>query len=296
MEVNIFSNTDLKLSKSIPSVIPSKGIPTVIHFMWYDKYNPNSNTYPGRYQKYVESWKKNHPNYTFRFWHNTEIKELWKLPVAQPFLDTYKKMLHIEKCDYTRYVIMHLYGGVYVDLNTKCYRSITPLLQNKEIAFIEEPSEHAERYGFDYLVTNSFLASVPNHPFWLDFMRYIQYHYWPSNSVGFVVMNSGPLALGRFIKRHYPNVSFIDTCIAQPFINVERGDNVVTKECISTFQDPNFPGPVIAKYWRDSAQWGQVPTRDMDSRGINDTIFFPVMIVLVLSILTFVGVNMRGQC
>lgn len=231
--------------------------PITIHFMWYDMHDPNCTTYSIKYKKYIDSWKKYNPNCIYKFWYNREIENLWTL-APEKYINQYNKMRHIEKCDFTRYWILYLFGGVYVDLNTMCYKDIRPLVFDKnntprKLGLAFEPSEHFSMSGYGSLITNSFLVSQPHNPFWIQFMDYICENYWPSNdTIEFVLINTGPAALARFTLKYYNDQLddiMIDTCLVQKFINKSRGNNVSTRGC----EDIE---PYISKHWKDTAGWG----------------------------------------
>ena len=41
-----------------------------------------------------------------------------------------------------RYMILYCHGGVYVDLDIECFKSIDPLVENKSFFLGMEPPEH----------------------------------------------------------------------------------------------------------------------------------------------------------
>jgi len=233
------------------------GIPKVIHFMWFSPDDDNVSSYPKeRYSKFVESWKTHHPDFEFKFWYNRDILNLWTDPFLRPFKDLYEKMLLIEKCDFTRYAIMYLFGGVYVDLNTMCHRNIGELIHNRELVLSPEPQEHNVLWNNE-LVTNSFLASAPGQSFWIEFMRHISRNYWNwtegNSKKHLVLINTGPAALGRFATQYFGKQSsvFVDVCQVQPLYR--KGNASLTSE---QCKGPHIPQPYCAKHWQFSAGWG----------------------------------------
>lgn len=241
-------------------------IPRVIHFMWLDSKNKNNQEHPAKYNKYIQSWMDHHPYHKVKIWYNKDVDKIWEHLFAISYLSVYRHMRHIEKCDMSRYLIMYLYGGIYVDLNVMCYRNIEPLLEGKNIAFVREPEEHRERFQFEYLVTNSFLASVPKNLFWASFMDYIKERYWSTNDNKYVMINTGPYILARYIDRYHKSDDiFIDTCYGMIFVNEDKGNNIISESC--KYKHPNTDPSTytyFAKHWRDTARWGQVD----DAEGV----------------------------
>lgn len=46
---------------------------------------------------------------------------------------------NVQRWDTIRYMILYVYGGVYTDLDTECFKPIEPLLKDVMIGFGEEP-------------------------------------------------------------------------------------------------------------------------------------------------------------
>lgn len=90
-----------------------------LHFIWDKGYE----AMPQEYKKNVSSWNKYHPEWTVYFWdkkgmdnlvltHYPEFKKLWK------------SCGHImEFIDIVKFIILHRYGGLYVDTDIECLRT-----------------------------------------------------------------------------------------------------------------------------------------------------------------------------
>ena len=61
--------------------------------------------------------------------------------------------------DALRPFLMHAFGGLYIDLDVQCFRSVEESLLGQDIVLQSE-----YKGGRD--VVNSIMASVPGHPFW----------------------------------------------------------------------------------------------------------------------------------
>jgi len=223
---------------------------------------------PEKYALFIDSWIKNNPDFEIIFWNNSKVKKLWKNPLFSKYVNTFDKMMLIEKCDMSRYALLYLYGGVYLDLNTTCYKNISPLIYNQKLMLSKEPKEHIEREG-RFLVTNSFLASCPMNDFWLKFMNYIVKNYKHTGAKETVLENTGPAILGDFSIKN--NVPLIDECIVQPYrMNEGNTQSKISKECFRT------DGPYLAKRWEYTAGWGM---KDREGKSVTPWVMFYMLVL-----------------
>jgi FkbM family methyltransferase len=123
---------------------PALAIPRVFHRIWL------GGPLPEREGRYGETWAEHHPDWELRLWHDGNLPPL----VNQEQFDAAGSPA--QKADILRYELLLAHGGIYVDTDFECFRSIEPLLAGVR-AFCGR--EDANR------VTNSILGSVPGHPF-----------------------------------------------------------------------------------------------------------------------------------
>jgi len=168
-------------------------IPRRIHQMWLSQSEAYNLGPPSKYkyEEYIQSWKDQHPDFIYTFWNMDRALTLVKKYDLLPFFNRIRQ--HIERCDFLRYLILYEYGGIYVDLDYKCQKSLLPLLQDREKAFVAEPIEHA---GPNFY-SNSFMMAAPKSSFMQGLLAYIQKHYHPQKNV---LENTGPRALSNYIK------------------------------------------------------------------------------------------------
>lgn len=124
-------------------------IPKIIHQTW------KTIDIPLVMKNYVKSWHTYHPHYTHILWTDTDIREMIKKDYPQflIYYDNYPH--HIMRVDAFRFFVLHLYGGVYVDLDMEAYKCIDNLLEPKINLFLE----HSES------ISNAIMAAPPQHPF-----------------------------------------------------------------------------------------------------------------------------------
>lgn len=208
-------------------------IPPTIHQIWLDKKIDNNLEPPSKFltDQLVYSLKNKNPNYNYMFWNNKKIYELPNNPIFSVYKNFYYNELrfHIEKCDFSRYMILYLYGGIYTDLDFHCTKSFDIIL-NRDFLWTEEPKSLVYLpWGNEKAIFNGFLASKPRHKIWIKLMDYIMYTYSNKKTV---MDGTGPVALGRLATKlnlydEYDKY-FVNMCIIRP--NTGNGE-FVTRNC-----------------------------------------------------------------
>jgi len=222
--------------------------------MWYE-INPlpgffrkSPRAYPEKYDKYVSSLQEHNEEFTIKLWNNTEIAKLWALPELKQYKRFFSYLpKHMEKCDFTRYAIMHLYGGIYLDLNTMCYKNLSPLLANRDFGITYEPPEHGRK------VTTSCLMSAAGHPFWTKLMDFINTNYVPAILYNRVLDNTGPIGLATFVESTYDETQMKSMLLlnehVQPYYSLNNA-SALSRVCSTDSEK------YLAKIWHDGAGWG----------------------------------------
>ena len=171
-------------------------IPKIIHQTWKET------TIPPQWLGAVTKCKDIHPTYEYKLWTDFMMDE---------FIRTHYKWFHntyisypynIQRCDAFRYFIMYHYGGIYLDLDVYCNQSLEPLL-SYEIVLAKSYSFFRTTY------TNSFMMSIPKHPFFLYCIQHLKSftdkHYWLGKH--FHIMSSaGPYFLNDMVRFYRPSV------------------------------------------------------------------------------------------
>jgi hypothetical protein len=140
------------------------GIPKVIHQSWKDK------NVPEIFKSWQAKWQQYHPDWEYHLWTDDDNRELVKKHYPH-FLSTYDSFpMGVMRADSARYMYMHLYGGLYADLDMDPLRTTEELLStidlnpNKPNAILGYMGVH---YTFRHNVPNAWMISTPGHPFWL---------------------------------------------------------------------------------------------------------------------------------
>lgn len=116
----------------------------MIHRIWL-----GGNPLPAEFERYGETWREHHPGWELRLWTDSNLPEL-----------EYRELFDqgrnpAERADVLRQELLLRFGGVYVDTDVECLRSIEPLIDGVR-AFAAW--SHRGRIG------NAVLGAEPGHP------------------------------------------------------------------------------------------------------------------------------------
>ena len=153
-------------------------IPNTIHQIWLgDKPLPKKSI------KWINSWKKLNPEWEHKLWGEENIKEL---KITE--FDVYSKKINPGyRSDILRYIILNKFGGVYVDTDFECLKSIpSDILQYKFIAGV--------MFGEKPFIGNSILMSHPNSLLLDRILNNIKSKNY-KNDIKHIISSTGPNAL-----------------------------------------------------------------------------------------------------
>ena len=92
-------------------------IPRVIHRIWL-----GSDPMPDDFERYGRTWGDHHPDWEMRLWTDHDVPELRSAEALE------RCRHHGEGSDLVRYEVLLRFGGVYVDTDMECLRSLEPLM------------------------------------------------------------------------------------------------------------------------------------------------------------------------
>ena len=92
-------------------------IPKIIHQIWIGK------SVPEEFNHYQFSWRAHHPDWEYRLWTQADITNLHMHNESL----ARESRSPAEISDLMRYEILYQYGGVYVDFDFQCLKSLEPL-------------------------------------------------------------------------------------------------------------------------------------------------------------------------
>lgn len=124
-------------------------IPKILHHVWI-----GPNPLPDMEKSFINSWKKFHSDWRFMLWNNNTINNL---EINNNCKEAIEKSGERYACqaDVVRYIAVHAFGGVYVDTDVECFKTINDLINNK-IDFLGLQPHNGN------WITNAFFGAVKN--------------------------------------------------------------------------------------------------------------------------------------
>jgi mannosyltransferase OCH1-like enzyme len=128
-----------------------ESIPKIIHQIWLGPLKSPKEA--------MDSWVQNHPDWTYCLW--TEDN----LPVMVNYQAFLESDNYPQKADILRYELLYQFGGIYIDADVHCLKSIDTLyadwLEGGQyfVAANEGNKDNPD------LMANTFIASSKGHPF-----------------------------------------------------------------------------------------------------------------------------------
>jgi mannosyltransferase OCH1-like enzyme len=126
-------------------------IPKIMHHVWL-----GGTTIPALYQNYMEECKKLHPDWDFKVWTEDNVHE-----IVMQYPDLYyKSRSYAARSDVIRHEVVYKFGGVYRDMDVKCYRPLDDLNHMYDLYTALEPD-----HGIEGVIINTgVLGASPQHP------------------------------------------------------------------------------------------------------------------------------------
>ena len=170
-------------------------IPKIIHQVWEGRTEP---CMPTRLQILARTWREQNPDWEYHLWNGEEMDELVEKHFPE-YLSLYRSFpYNVQRWDTIRYMILYVYGGVYTDLDTECFKPINPLVEEITMGIGEEPPVK-ENFTF---MGNAFMVSEKACSGWLTILEDIQLNTSEKESSMMTIMDStGPFMVDRLFER-----------------------------------------------------------------------------------------------
>ena len=159
-------------------------IPRIFHQIWVGPH-----PMPEEFQDYRETWRHHHPDWEMRLW--TEDN----LPTDLVRKEAYERLRKpAERSDIIRLEVLLRFGGVYIDTDYECLRSIEPLLDGVEFftAYIKPKG-----------VNNALIGATAGHPILERAVREIR----PRTEYGLDKAATGPFFFDRLVRKYRDDVT-----------------------------------------------------------------------------------------
>eukprot|EP00210_Caulerpa_lentillifera_P001107 g1068.t1 len=155
----------IRKHQELRAVQDGERIPRIIHQTY------KSEKLPSGMVSLVKSWIDMNPNWTYRFYNDTDCLEFVKNEFPQ-YLDAYKSLpKNVERSDFFRYMVILRFGGVYADLDTECRQSFDEFIEDSDSLIVgwegDVPNEAARRhrhFSRYRQILQWVFAAIPDHP------------------------------------------------------------------------------------------------------------------------------------
>lgn len=132
-------------------------IPKIIHQIWVGSY-----AIPAREQKIMEELKAKHPDYTHYLWTDSNLPEIPER-LREMYRKMYDKKDYVYCADMLRWIVVHEYGGWYLDIDWECIKTLDHLNIDDKSGVV------FGHWGIgwthcDYTITNNVFAFDKGHP------------------------------------------------------------------------------------------------------------------------------------
>ena len=143
-------------------------IPHLFHQIWL-----GDRPLPGEYEGFRRTWTKHHPGWELKVWTEADLPADLRRPEAAERLRA-----PAERADILRLELLWREGGVYVDTDFECLRSIEPLLEGHDFVIgLAKPGR----------VNNAFIAAAAGHAILdraLNELRPREFHGYSKDAAG----------------------------------------------------------------------------------------------------------------
>lgn len=185
-------------------------ISKILHVVWFGDYGDldtltDELVLKDKHMSAIRSFRSHHADWQIMIW--STLKAYDFIQAHYPHhLKVYRELEHdIQRADFSRYALLHYYGGVYMDLDTVTVGSIDAYANSRLVLTATDfPYSTLFKLLLTPPLTNCFMMSAPQEQFWVDLMNRIEIEVWESKASRrvetfekYVLKTTGPHALTR---------------------------------------------------------------------------------------------------
>ena len=197
----------MRIQGNGPSMIPG-----ILHQIWL------GGAIPPIWAGLAKSWPLRHPGWEYRLWTDADSRAFVEHNYPE-FLAVYESYPYpVQRSDALRYLLLHRFGGVYVDMDIECLRPIDGLLGGCGALLVREPEAHAGERGIPPYLSNAFIAAEPGHPLLAAVLRTLAAESAVAVTHRDVLEMTGPNKFDSVYRSGtYPDVELLDSPVIFPF-------------------------------------------------------------------------------
>ena len=156
------------------------GVPRRIHQIWIHHDDIPLHKYP---LEHIQSWKMHHTSWNYKLWTKDECDVMIHKYFPE-VKEQYEKAQYVVKSDICRIGILILYGGLYADLDTECFKSFDSLVDDIDVTIKNN--------------SNSFFMAPKGATYLKKFMEYLS----NKHNVHQPIRYGGPMGIVDFEKQY----------------------------------------------------------------------------------------------
>ena len=237
----------------------------IIHQSWKDRDIP-FHIYK---ENWIDSWKNLNPEWEYKLWTDEDNLNLVKdhYPEFLELYTSYEK--GVDKADIARFLYMHKYGGIYVDLDFKCLKPLDDLFEGETMVLGRQEMDTDKL--IENVVPNAFKYSSPGEKFWIDCVRELPNHKFDlEGKHTSPEVATGPIFLVKCLEKLNPqNLKILEPKIFYPIswdTDGSAAKNSIKEEWES---DPEkcFPEAYAVTYW--TCAWREQSQVHIKKKALN---------------------------
>ena len=168
-------------------------IPRIFHPIWL-----GSEPMPEDFVAYGETWRAHHPGWEMRLWTDEGLPDLGE---SRPAFERGRNQS--ERSNVLRYELLRSQGGVYIDTDMECRRSIEPLIDGVPVF---------AGYQREGRLGSAIIGAEAHHPAFEEGVRRVR----ERTGSGLQVNENGPGFLAEMLAGH-PDVTYFDHGLFYPY-------------------------------------------------------------------------------
>jgi inositol phosphorylceramide mannosyltransferase catalytic subunit len=180
--------------------------PHIIHQIWLQ----GEENIPDKFNENIASIKNMHKSWTYYLW--DEVKILVLLKKNKLWLETYYKLQYLhQKVDYARYIILYIYGGIYLDIDVMQRKPFDQLVSEYKnydmiVSYLRvNPLESIYQCYQWQCINNGIIICKPRIKILENIINYIIDNYaclFLTNRITCIMTTTGPNMFTRLINQY----------------------------------------------------------------------------------------------
>jgi len=196
-------------------------IPKIIHQIWLGPLTPPSEV--------MESWRLLHPQWEYRLWTEDNLPKLQNQKAFE------KSTSYPQKADILRYELLYQFGGVYVDADELCLKSIDGMVDEWNESSLPLVMAYEGSKQYPKLIANTVMASIANNPFIGKLVDQIDV-----SVKGDPWQVTGPMYLTDMFEVLRPEANILDSRVFYPIHHRDKENRDINLKVLS--KDPSVYG------------------------------------------------------